>query len=572
MILGLLIPLFFLLVIVLVARKLFGRNLENAPSSFSIRRLFQYGLLFGLLVVAATGLVGLIGRIFGAGDVLVESQTELARDITFTIIGLPLYLVIGRWTQRSLNKEESERRSMAWSSYLTVVLLTALISIMTATYQVLIWAFGEDSFKGDSLARILVWGLIWIAHWSFIESLDEEQSRVHYIAGALVGLSTLAFGIGSLLADIAKMVIESDEKSILVQSANPALQSMALILVGLPVWYQYWLKKALQLKREIAWYSYVLLAGVAGGFITLVASISVMIFDFLVWYLGETNQLSMGRHFSSSANALGAGLVGLLVWWYHAGVVNAKSAGQKMRDEVRRVYEYIVSGISLIAAAAGFMMIIVAIIESLTPGEVVSTTSSTNTLLAAVTLLIVGAPIWYFFWMRIESHVIEGGEEQSSPTRRIFLLSLFGVASIAAVVSVLTAVFIFIDDLLNSVLGSETVREMRFALAILLSNAAISWYHWSIYREEREIDVTRAVKNRYIVLVGPRDEQLSASLKAKIGGQIQFWQPEIGGSLDGSGNWDTEEVVELIQATPGRELMILKEKKGLKAIPFTRHG
>lgn len=572
MILGFLIPLFFLLVVVLVARKLFGRNIDGAPSSFSIRRLFQYGLLFGLLVVSATGLVGLIGRVVGSGDVLVESQTELARDITFTIIGLPLYLVIGRWTQRSLNKEESERRSMAWSSYLTVVLITALISIMTAAYQILIWAFGEDSFNGDSLARILVWGLIWIAHWTFIEALDEEQSRVHYIAGSLIGLSTLAFGIGALIADVAKILMESDEKSLLVQSTNPALQSTALILVGLPVWYQYWLKKALQLNREIAWYSYVLLAGVAGGFITLVSSISVMIFDLLVWYLGDTNQLSMGRHFSSSANALGAGLVGLVVWWYHAGVVNAKTSAQKVRDEVRRVYEYIVSGISLIAAAAGFMMIIVAIIESFTPGEVVSTTSSTNTLLAAVTLLLVGAPIWYFFWMRIESHVVAGGEEQSSPTRRIFLLSLFGVASIAAVISVLTAVFIFIDDLLNSELGGETFREMRFALAILLSNAAISWYHWSIYREERGVEVKKSDRNRYIVLVGPKDEQLLVNLKAKIGGQIQFWQPELDSSLDGSGNWDSEKVLELIQATPGQELMVLKEKKGVKVIPFTRQG
>ena len=128
MIFGLLVPLFFLVILIVVARKLFVRDGHGAPSTFSIRRLFQYALLFGLLSVSASGIAGLIGRLFDSGQVIAESRTDLARDITFVLVGAPLYLLVGRWTKRTLAEDPLERRSVAWNAYLTIVSLTALIT------------------------------------------------------------------------------------------------------------------------------------------------------------------------------------------------------------------------------------------------------------------------------------------------------------------------------------------------------------------------------------------------------------------------------------------------------------
>jgi hypothetical protein len=609
MIFGILIPLLFLAVLVVVARKLFSRDSHGAPSTFSVRRLFQYALLFGLLVISASGVSGLIGRLFDSGQVIAASRTDLARDITFAIIGIPLYFAMSRWTRRTLNEDPSERHSVAWNAYLSIVSISALITAMTAAFRVLNWALGEEPFRGADLSQFLIWGLVWVAHWQLIETGSrEEEARAHYISGSLVGLGTLAFGIGGLIASTARTLIESDEKSLLVDSGNRTIQAISLIIISLPVWYQYWLKKSLSMKRELFWYSYTLLIGVAGGFLTLVISGSVMIYDLLVWYVGDPQETLAARHFDSSAGALGSAIVGLATWWYHANVVNSPvnaaansqasvqssaqastqaaetSAATKSRDEVRRVYEYIISGISLIAAAAGLMMIFVAIIESVTPGEIVSTTSSTNTLMVAITLLIVGAPIWYFFWSRIESHLVADGEEISSPTRRIFLLMLFGVASVAAVISVLTAVFLFLDDLLNNELGQETLRQMRFAIAILVSNAAIGWYHWNIYRDERKVNVRKARKDKFVVLVGPRDESLARAIQLQFGGHVQMWQSEdqeqpgtvqksseqAKSIQNGISGWDRQKVIDLIESTQSDEVMVIKEKRGIKAIPFSR--
>ena len=320
-----------------------------------------------------------------------------------------------------------------------------------------------------------------------------------------------------------------------------------------------------------------LLAGVAGGFIALIGSLSVALYDTLVWFFGDTTSNLAAQHFNNSIGALGSGIVGLGVWSYHARVLRGAEESQAIsvsatdkRGEMRRVYEYIISGISLIAAAAGLMMILVAVLESLTPSEVVSTTSSTNTLLVAVTLILVGSPVWWFFWSRIEGHVAIDGQEQSSPTRRIFLLMLFGVAAVASVISVLAGVFLFLDDLLNSQLGSETLRQARFAIAILLSNAAIAWYHWSIYRHERTISVRKAKHERFVVLVGPRDPELAREVESEIEGKVQMWDSHFDGSVDGEIPWEKEKVIELIKSTQNDEVMIINEKKKLRAIPFHR--
>ena len=589
MIFGLLIPILFLAILVVVARKLFSKDAEGAPSTFSIRRLFQYALLFGLLAVSVSGIAGLIGRLFDSGQVIAESRTDLARDLTFTIIGVPLYLLVGRWTKRTLADDPSERHSFAWNAYLTVVSITALTTTLTSAYSVLLWALDDEPFRGLQLARVLVWGLVWIVHWQLIEATSrEDESRVHIITGSLIGLGTLSFGVGLLITSVVRLLIEDNEKSLLVQGGDSSIQAINLIILGLPVWYHYWLKHGINLKRELLWYSYVLLAGVGGGFLTLTISGSVVIYDALVWYVGDAKEVIAARHFNSSVGALGSALVGLISWWYHAKVVNSEIGGKpsaiKSRDEIRRVYEYLISGISLIAASAGLMMIIVAILESITPGEVVSTSSSTNTLMLAITLIVVGAPIWYFFWSRIESHVISGGEEQSSPTRRIFLLMLFGVSAIAAVISVLTGVFMFLDDLLNDQLSGETLREMRFAVAILLANAAIGWYHWSIYQQERDVSVRKSRPDKFIVLMGPKDEKLASALHREFGGHVQFWQP-LSGELDAAGKsvgskdkvlsdgevlWDQRKVIELIQSTSSDDVMVIKEKRGMKLVPFSR--
>ena len=313
--------------------------------------------------------------------------------------------------------------------------------------------------------------------------------------------------------------------------------------------------------RDFLWYAYVFLAGIAASFITLVVGLSVALFDTLVWFFGDTGNDSATQHFFSTASALGAAASGLAIWSYHRSLL----AEDQVRTELRRIYEYIVSGVSLIAASLGVLTIIVAAIESITPSDISAGAEGANSLILAVTLLLVGAPIWWFFWNRIEQEVLKTQEDLASPTRRIFLLMLFGVSGVAAVISLITGIFLLFDDILNSEFGMNTLRDTRFVIGILLTNAAISGYHWAIYRSEKEVAIEIFQKRRNITLVGPADEHIAQLLKEQIGCNVQLWI-----SPDSGSPWNLHDLVDLIDNTDARELLVINEKKTLKALPIHR--
>ena len=77
-----------------------------------------------------------------------------------------------------------------------------------------------------------------------------------------------------------------------------------------------------------------------------------------------------------------------------------------------------------------------------------------------------------------------------------------------------------------------------------------------------------------MVLVGPKDPLLAREIEAEIDGKVQMWDSRVDGSVDGSMDgeirWEKERVLELIKSSTSDEIMIINEKKKLRAIPFQR--
>ena len=572
MALGFLIPLLFLALVIFGVRKLVSVSKERTGTSLSIRQVFQYLILFGVVIISGVGVSGLLGRVLDFNRVIAEDRTALARNLTFTIVGLPLTYFLARWTSQSFHRAPEERLSLAWRGYLTVSSITSLSLALSGFHDLLSWAIGNDPYSGNAISRAAIWTLVWVFYWRISKTMTDSEAGIpHLVIGSAIGLSIISVGIGGLIGNIIESLLDSGTSSAIAETTNPIVNSSINILLGAPLWYQYWLRHLKNRQRGLLWYLYIFLAGITAGFITAVASTSVAIYDVLVWFFGDVGGKSATEHFISIAQPIGSALIGFALWWYHRAVL-----GTKERSEVRRIYEYIISGVSLIAAALGLLMIFVAVIEGLTPSDLVKSASQSNTLIVAITLLLVGTPVWWFFWNRIEKRIREGGqsaenEEITSPTRRIFILMLFGVAGIAAVVSVITSVFFLFDDLLNSQLALETLRKARFALGILVTNGAIAGYHWSIYRHEKEFMVRRARAEKYVLLVGPGDGEIARELQKKIGGRVQLWEtPEPGLHVSDGEAWDMEQIMSLINDQRSNEIMILNEKRKLRAIPIHR--
>lgn len=568
MIIGIIIQLLFIALVIFGIYRLFSRGSRKTTGEFSIRRLFQYALLFLSLVISGVGVGGLLGRVLDTSNVIAESRTDLARNLAFTVVGLPLLFGFSRWTSRVLASNPAESRSFSFSAYLTIASITSLAIGLFAAHDFLSWALGSEPYRGDSVARALVWFGIWAIHWRVSKKRSHEKElQPHLLIGSGIGLVILAVGLGGLVGNVIEKLINANDAVFVLQRTDPVTNSINTVLVGIPVWYFYWLRHSLKLTRDLMWNAYVLLAGIAVSFITAVISLSIVGYKVLVWFFGDVGGDTAAEHFFGSANAIGSAAITLAIWWYHRLILHPSDRTGVVipRTELRRVYEYIISGISLIASALGLMMIIVAVIESVTPSELVSGSGGTNSLILAVTLLIVGSPLWWYFWRRIEHQAISNASEVASPTRRIFLLMLFGVSGLASVISVITGVFLLFDDLLNSEFSSETLRNMRYAIAILITNGAIAGYHWSIYRYERNVPVHGWGKGRKIVLVGPEDGEVVRSLRSRIGGEIELLP-----LAASDGKWDVDDLVALIESSDGESLLVMNEKTKLRAVEIQR--
>jgi len=556
MIAAIFIQILFLGLLFFGAYKLFSRGGRRGSGEFSIRRLFHYSLLYFSVIISGVGVSGLLGRTLDFGKVIAESRTDLARNLSFAIVGVPLAYLFSRWSIRNLREDTTERSSLAWQAYLTITSITSLVIALNGLHDTLSWLIGNDPYRGNALAQFVIWSSIWFFHLRLSANAG-EANRAQDLIGSGIGLSILAVGLGGLVANTLEQLINANQEIISIERTDPILNSAITLLMGLPVWAIYWLRGALTFTRDFLWHAYVFLAGIAASFITTVAGFSVLLYDLMVWFLGDSKGETATQHFFTTANAVGAALSGLAIWSYHRSLIQEETE----RTEFRRIYEYIVTGVSLIAASLGILMIIVAAIESITPSDISINGEGTNSLILAVTLLIVGAPLWWIFWNRIEHAVLRDKEDLASPTRRIYLLMLFGVAGVAAVISLITLIFLFFDDLLNSELSQTTFRDMRFAVGILVTNAAISGYHWTIYKSERDTPVEIFRRGRHITLVGPSDPHIVELLKEQLGGNIQLWV-----SPDSGSPWNLQELVDLVDSTEGKELLVINEKRKLRAI------
>ncbi len=569
MILGFLPTAVVIVLLVLVIRKVLARPGAGVSDVHVVRQFFQYVLLLGLLIVSASGVSGLIGRLLDRGALVETDQAELALSVAFTVVGLPLLAGVALWSRRGLTANPAEARSFGWTAYTTVATVVSLAVTMFALYDVLAWAAQERPYDSYSLGRLIIWGAVWAFHWWLGARLTPlAQAQPHHLLGSLIGLGTAAAGLAVMLSGAIQAVLDLASSTALVEGDRPIVRGAVLLVVGAPVWILYWVRTAAHSQRNPLWLAYVLLPGVGGGLITAVVSASTVLHDVLVWLVGQPDAAEASRHFQGTPTGVAAAAIGVIIWWYHHACL--REAASEARTEVLRIYEYLMAGIGLVAAAVGLTMMLVALVEALTGSTVLVGSAAVNTLITAATLLVVGGPVWWLFWRRVQAAAQRApDEEHASPTRRIYLFVLFGIAGVAAVVALLVGVYFVVEDILEGVLGTQTLRRVRFPIGVLMSSGAISGYHWTVYRGERAKPVAHAHGPHFVLLVGPRDSVLAHEVAHRTGSRVTTWART---DQNGSATpWTADEVMAALGDTAADDVIVLSDATGLHAIPVDRH-
>ncbi|MBW0118248.1 DUF5671 domain-containing protein [Pseudonocardia abyssalis] len=563
---ALLVPVVLLVLVALAAHGT-ATGRDTPSDGHAVRRAFQYLLLYGLAVVIAVGLAGLLGRVLEGATLARSDGTELARDLAFTAIGVPLFAGMALWSRRTLAADPAEARSTGWAVYVTAAALTALAMAMTGAESALRWAVGLQAHGGPAVAQVIVWGGMWAAHrWIDRRLAPARTARVHHLAGSLLGLATAATGLGGVLAGALRVLWGLDTGTLLAGAGSPILQGLATAVPGAVVWWVYWVRTAARDERGPLWLGYVLLAGVAGGLVGAIVAASALAWSGLVWLVGEPSARTAAEHFSAAPTETAAAAVGVLVWWYHQAVLRRSGAGT--RTEVTRVHEYLMAGIALLAAAGGLTTLVAVLVDTLAGSAFVGG-STVNTLLAAVTLLAVGGPVWGLYWRRIQAAArSDPAGEIGSPTRRVYLSVLFGVGAVATVGALVVAAYLLFSDLVPGTVGPETARRMRFAIGVLLSAPAIAGYHWTVRRDgHRRLPAPAAATGpAFVLLVGPADRATVREVAHRTRGRVEAWA-----RIDDDGPvWTAEDVMAALADTPADEVVVLSDAGRLHAVPVRR--
>jgi len=564
------IPLLIMIGIVVFAlRKLSHRTQPVDSTEQPVRLFFQYALAFGLFIIFTFGIAGLLSRILDTANIVNADQSSLASNLAFVVVGGPLLAGIIIWLRKSISQNPSDGYGPVPTLFATLAATISLLVFMSSAIAVLHNLINADQFAGDSAAKAIVWGSAWLLVLKISNSvIPKNDFRIQYFVGSaitalasLIALIQVLSGVFSALL-LQKMFL-GNQPLLLVSPVNPLKIGLGTLAISGALWFYYWIRNANTIKTDTLWLGYVLIAGVGGTLILAITSLSVSLYQVLVWFFGEPYNQKIAEHFAGIPLSLAVASAGLMFWWYHKSLLPTNSE----RNDIQRTYEYLMAAISLIASAIGISIVIVALIEASTSQAILAGSSAINTLLGAATVIAVAGPIWWHFWNRIQKVAKSSPEsEHGSPIRRIYLFLLFGVGGVVAIISLITIVYQIFNSLLGSGLGANTLNEMRSAIGILASTGIVSAYHWEIYRHEKDVEVFKAPVIANVLIVGPKNLDLIQTIAQTTGARVSYLQSANSDELI----WPVENVVELVNQNKGQDLLILLESAGVKVIPIAR--
>ena len=532
----------------------------------TLRRFFQQGMLLTLVILVATGVSGLLSV---ADPDVVAGPGYLAFMLSCVIVGGPALLLAARRERRRADRGDTP--GFGGDGYLV---LAELISLVTAATGLSLWGESllEGSFDIAPAAVALVWGAAWAAHHRMAGRRGRTGGLQYgVLAGSLIGLVTVAvFGVMILTSIFERAYDSMTGAVVMARGAGTLRQPLVELVVGGAIWLRYWGMLGRHLERSTAWRAYVLLAGVVGGLFTALSGVWNLAYMTLDWWFGDPILFGpSGPHFSELPGTLALIIVGGVVWRYHHAVM--RSAAPAERAEVDRAHDYTVAGVGLIATVGGAAAVFAAVIQALTPATVLYP-SARSELVAAVSVLLVGAPLWWRRWTGIQRlRDARPAVEVASPTRRIYLIALFGLGGVVALVSLLVLVYSALEQILGSGTGTALVLAVRWPLALAATVGLTAAYHRTVRRtdllEMPDPDTDRDSSSevpRSVTLVAADSGHLVEALGEQAGVRVRYLERSDGHGLP----LTVEEVTEILDNHAEHHLLIVSGKDGIDTVPY----
>lgn len=505
----------------------------------TVRRLIVFTILFVLVVIAATGASGLLGRLLETRPDISAGTGGLALSLAFTLIGGPLAAVLWWFLWRRL--DGPDRSSVAWGVYLTAMSTVALITFSTSLLTLVADLIG-GRWSPDALATGIVWLAVWLLHRIMATHPRKRPLRLGSatrVIGAAFGLVMGATGaIRALQAVFGEALLASEG-----QLGDPwwqgALQALVWALGGALIWWWHWLRdRAIALRDGFA--SVMLV--VTGVLVAAAVALGGLGTSLFVGLRALFDRSDPWRELLDPLPlAVAAAAVGAVVWVHHSRIARARSEG------TRSATRLVEAGIGLSAAASGIGVVVNALLATLSTS--LAGADLRGLLLGGIASLVIGAPVWWAAWRPLRAR-----EDVGATGRRVYLVAVFGVSAVVAIVALLVVGYRIFEFALDGGAGDGLVERIRAPFGLLLATALVAAYHFAVWRRDRASaparDAARAIDR--IILVSDADP-LAAAIESATGAAVTRWA-----RAESSGDAaSAETVVRALSGVHGRRVLVV---------------
>ncbi|MFC9332997.1 DUF5671 domain-containing protein [Arthrobacter sp. NPDC057009] len=564
------------------------------PSALTaVRRLVVFSLLFVLVLIGTSGVGGLLERLFASGTPVAGNDVgSLARSLAFGLVGGTLAAVLW-WLVWRRQGAEAERSAVAWGLYVagvyTVSLVAAATALLGAASQLAGLLLRAASGTGgaprgtegmewrSSLATALVWAAIWAWHrWMWQHRgkgprrLDTVPALAGTVFGLLIGAGGAVTALGSLLGAALQGLANAPEVG--QPWWIPILQSLIWAGGGFLVWWWHWVRGgARHLSSPLANVAAAVF-GVLGGCITALAGTVTAVFVLLRLVLDRTEETV--RLVDPLGPGLAAAAVGSLIWRYHSVLTADRS------DKMRETARLLASGVALAAAASG-----VGVVVNAALGFAETTLAGTGTrtlLLGGLGALAVGGAAWWRTWQPAgRSGPASAGDPPGAPSRgggarRIYLVAVFGISALVALIALLVVGYQAFEYLLDPARSGSLVGRIRAPLGLLAATALVAGYHYSVWRRERGVPPAapaapeRAI-GQVVLVTGSDPGLLADAIRNATGADVTVWLRSGSSSEPGEPGGSGPDASALVAALEGvageRVLVVIGPGARIDAIP-----
>ncbi|TXN28821.1 hypothetical protein FVP33_16375 [Lacisediminihabitans profunda] len=484
-----------------------------------MRRVIVFVLLFAMVAITASGVSGLLGRLFDAANYRLASNdvAGLALSLAFSLVAGPLAAVLW-WLLWRRMAVAAERSSLSWGLYLAGMSTVALITFTAALLQTLS-ALVRGSWQPYGLGTAIAWGAVWVWHRWMSARATKSPTRLEGVAPVLGAFYGLAIGVGgavTALGGLLDAVVGGFDSSVEVGNPwwRPALQALVWATGGAVVWWWHWMRDDARSRRTGLGPVVLVIVNGFGAVVLTLGGVATALFLLLRVAFDRTEPVA--AILDRFGTAIAAASVGALVWAYYRGRVAAAS------EPTRTASRLVTSGVTLAAAASGFGVIVNSILAAI--GTPLTESGARSLLLGGISALVVGAPVWWFVW-RPASRV--SAAESGSTGRRIYLVAVFGASAVAALITLLVIGFRIFEFTLDSLTGQSLLDRVRAPLGLLLATGLAAGYHFTVWRLDRAAApaAPRAARTiGRVILVGGQDaEPLRQVIEDATGAAVTLW-------------------------------------------------